>query len=112
MSFKETMQRRIEKNAIKININGEDVLLKKSGLFVKEWHRFHPPINEDGSWNIKNLIFGGKANLVNFIVIMIIMAMLLIGLGEIFSGMQHIIDTPCVQSCIDNNLIANLTINP
>jgi hypothetical protein len=99
--FKETMQRRIEHNAIKVNVNGEDILLKKSGLFVKEWHRFHPPINEDGSWNWMNFIFGGKSNLVNLIAILVIIALLFIGIGEIFGGLQKIIDTPCVQSCIN-----------
>jgi hypothetical protein len=104
MNFKETLQRRIEKNAIKVNVNGEDILMKKSGLLIKDWHRFHPPINEDGSWNWMNFLFGGKSNLVNLLTILGIIALLFIGLGEIFSGMQRIIDTPCVQSCLNESL--------
>ena len=109
MTFKESMQRRIEKNAIKININGEEILLKKSGILTKDWHRFHPPINEDGTWNWLNFFFGGKSNLINLIAILVIIALLFIGIGEIFSDMKTILDTPCVQSCINN--INNISIS-
>lgn len=106
MSFKDNMEKKIEKNAIKVNVNGEEILMKKSGLFVKEWHRFHPPINENKTWNWMNLIFGGKSNFVNLIAILIIIALLFVGLHEIFNGMQRILDTPCVQSCLVNKTIA------
>ena len=109
MSFKEKLQRRIEKNAIKINLNGEEILLKKSGILAKDWHRFHPPINEDGTWNWLNFLFGGKSNFINLIAILVIIALLFIGIGEIFSGMQKILDAPCVQSCIQN--INNISIS-
>jgi hypothetical protein len=105
MSLKESMQRRIEKAAIKVNVNGEDILLKNSGLIVKEWHRFHPPIDENGNWNWLNFIFGGKSNLVNLIAILVIIGLLFFGLGEIFGGMQNIIDSPCVQSCLNKTIL-------
>lgn len=101
MNFKEKLQKRLEKNAIKVNVNGEDILMKKSGLLTKEWHRFHPPINEDGSWNWINFIFGGKYNLVNLLAILGIIALLFLGLNQIFTSLQSIIDTPCVQSCLN-----------
>jgi hypothetical protein len=101
MSFKEKLQKRLEKNAIKVNVNGEDILMKKSGLLTKDWHRFHPPINEDGSWNWMNFVFGGKSNLINLLAILGIIALLFLGLHEIFTNVQNILDTPCVQSCLN-----------
>ena len=73
MGIKEILQNRIEKDAVKSTLSytkrdgesiTEEVLLKRSKLpLVGDWARIYPPLNEDGSWNLPNLIFGGKKNL-------------------------------------------------
>ena len=74
MSLKKSMLERIERDSIKIGVDGEDIYLKKK----MGWHIIHPPVDmksvelatdEEGKvdwnkvkWNYTNLIFGGKAN--------------------------------------------------
>jgi len=87
MGFKERIQEKIEKNTVKIpdltwtdnqgTPHTETILLKKSKLpLVGDWSRIYPPINEDGSVNISNLIFGGKKNFFKLVLIIILLGFL------------------------------------
>ena len=108
MGIKESLKNRIEKNAIKSTLtyekrNGEieteEVLIKRSNFpLIGDWQRIYPPLNEDGSWNIVNTIFGGKRNLYKLIAIMAILALLfwwvtgIIGANkEYMNGQKYII---------------------
>lgn len=99
MSFKEKLQERIERNTVKIpnvswtdsdgSVHTEDVVLKRSKLaFVGDWSRIYPPINEDGSINWINTIFGGTKNFIKTLLILGILAMFLIGFKEVFNSYE------------------------
>jgi len=69
--------------------------MKRSKMpLTGDWGRIYPPVNEDGSWNIPNLIFGGKKNLIKFIFIALIITSVLLGFNEIFNYVEAI-----KQSC-------------
>lgn len=86
MGLKQKLQERIERDAVRSTLSytdssgneiTEDVLLKRSKIpLVGDWGRIYPPLNEDGSWNIANALFGGKKNLIKLISIMLILALL------------------------------------
>lgn len=106
---KKKIQRKIEENTVKSTLtwkdkNGEHeevVLLKRSKLpLVGDWARIYPILNEDGSWNYVNLLFGGKKNLIKLILILGVLLVLFLGINDILSGCRTIVETPCVQDCI------------
>lgn len=119
--LKKIMQRKIEVNTVKSELTWkatggklktETVLLKRSKLPVLgDWGRIYPPVNEDGTWNIMNLVFGGKRNLIKLIILCAIIGLLLYGISEILSGCRVITENPCVQNCINDVVNLNL-INP
>jgi len=114
--LKQGMLDKIERNCVKSNmawtdskgkVHTEEVIMKRSRLpIIGDWTRIYPPVNEDGTWNLLNLIFGGGRNLVKLIIIMGLLTMIYFGIVEIFSGYQELINNPCVQSCI-NPLTSN-----
>lgn len=92
---------RIERDAVKSEMTyhptrdalgiTETVYMKRSKtLLIGDWQRIYPPVNEDGSWNIINLIFGGKKNLCRLLCIVGIMAMILLGYNELFKYIQYL----------------------
>lgn len=110
MGLKQWMQKKIEKGAIKSELDGEEVYMKKSGFLIKDWHRFYPPVNEDGSWNWINLLFGGKRNLLRLVIILLIVFMALYGIYEILQGTYALTENLCVQECIrQSTIITNTT---
>ena len=84
--LKKILLRRIEKNAIKSElswtdtkgkIHNEQVYLKRSRLpLIGDWGRIYPPVNEDGSWNFMNFVFGGKQQFFRTLIVMIILGLL------------------------------------
>lgn len=109
-SLKEWVQRKIEKGAIKSYINGEEVILKKSKMWVLggDWSQIHPPVNEDGSINYVNFIFGGWRNLKLLIISLVLVGLVLLGFHEVFQTHNTLISLPCVQECL--NKTANLIV--
>jgi len=104
-NWKWKLKRRIEQGAIKVNVNGEEILLKKSKILPfkwspRQWTEIHPPINEYGKINWMNFLFGGKTNLIKLIMILAVIGMLLLGLVEIFNS-------DCVQWCSNNPNLVN-----
>ncbi len=96
------IQEKIESGAIKSNLNGEIVYLKKSRTpLIGDWARIYPPINEDGSMNWFNFIFGGKKNLVKLIIYLILVGMALFAFKEVFNSYELLRDLPCVQNCLN-----------
>lgn len=91
--FKERIQAKVEKNSVKSNLiwidkegqaHEEEVILKRSRLpLIGDWGRIYPPINEDGSWNIINLIFGGRKNFIRLLIILGLIAMVFYGFYDI-----------------------------
>lgn len=128
--LKESFKERTEKDAVKSDIDGEIVYLKRSaGVYklipfmnkpMKEWHQIYPAVTEDNKWNLFNLVFGGGRNLVKLITVMLLIAMALYGFYEITSGMEKNIGILCDKEVNPNtpdNLIRaicgwNLTIEP
>lgn len=102
---REKLQEMTERNAIKIEAKGEIVLLKHSagifkvfpliGSWMKEWHQFYPIINEDGSWNLVNALFGGRKNFVKLLTVLILVAMAFFGFYQITHGLQAQINVVC-----------------
>lgn len=112
-SLKKKLQHRIERDAVKSFLTyttkeGEEitetVYLKKSKMpLTGDWTRIYPPINEDGSWNIVNLLFGGKKNLTKLLIILAIVLMVFFQFADIFRYVETLTSNPCVQQCISNN---------
>jgi len=90
--LKWAMKRKIEKNAIKVNVGGEEILLKKTKYPFREWVRINPPLDEYGKVNWINMLIGGKANLIKLIFIMIVVSFFLL-------GYYGILNNECVQYC-------------
>lgn len=106
MGLKEVMLNRIEKDSIKVDVNGQKVYLKKSGL-IKEWRVIYPPVNpETGKWDLVNLIFGGKANAVKYFFIGVILLLLAFGVMEVINSYNATMANPAVQACLNNSRIA------
>lgn len=105
--LKKAIQKRIEKNAVKSELtytdsrgtHTETVLLKRSRIpLIGDWGRIYPPINENGSINLINLVFGGKKNFLRLLIIMGLLAIIyfwatgIIGAGvEYLNGDKYVI---------------------
>lgn len=104
-NLKEKLLERIEKDAAKSGMTyhlnkgtkkrpkivaiTETVYIKRSKIpFVGDWGRIYPPVNEDGSWNIINLIFGGKKNLIKLIAVAAIIGMVLFEFNHLFNVIE------------------------
>ena len=91
--LKKLMMERIEKDTVKSsmcwtdkkgNVIEETVIMKRDKApLVGDWGRIYPPVNEDNSWNIINLLFGGKKNLIKLLIIGGLIGMILMGYYEI-----------------------------
>jgi len=69
----------------------ETVYLRRSKMpLIGDWGRIYPPINEDGSINWFNLLFGGRKNLIKLLMIMMIIAFILLGYFELFNYIEAI----------------------
>ena len=111
MSFKDRLQERIEKNSVKSemswtdkngNIYTEEVIMKKSSMpLVGDWNRIYPPIDENGSINWINTIFGGRKNLIKLIIIFTIILMVFLAFREVSLAYENLKNMPCVQNCIE-----------
>ncbi len=111
MNFKEKIQAKIEKNTIESTLSWTDkkgisktekVLLKRSRLpLVGDWGRIYPPLNENGSINWINLIFGGRKNFVRLLLILAVVVMVFVAFGEVFNSFEAFRSQPCVQACIN-----------
>ncbi len=97
--LKDSLQKRIEKNAIKIpeatwidkkgEVHTEDVIIKRSNIpLIGDWSRIYPPIDEEENINWMNALFGGKKNLIKLIVILVIVGLIMLGFREIFSNYE------------------------
>ena len=72
----------------------EEVIMKRSKLWlVGDWGRVYPPVNENGTWNIANLLFGGRKNLIKLLIIGAIVAMILFEFSNLFNYMETLKDS-------------------
>lgn len=109
MKMKEWMQKRIERNAVVSELDGEKVILKKSTFPIigGEWKQINPPLDENGNWNYINLLFGGKRNFIILIAILAIVAMVLFQFYEVFSfikALQAHSCYPAFKQCVRNTI--------
>ncbi len=73
----------------KIKTITETVYIKRSKIpIVGDWGRIYPPVNEDGSWNIVNLIFGGKKNLIKLLTVLTIVGLALFEFNHLFNVIE------------------------
>jgi len=97
--LKQNLLEKIERNAVKSECTyqfkkhpepiTEIVYLKRSKMpLVGDWGRIYPPVNEDGSWNFTNLIFGGKKNLIKLIFIGVIIGMVFFEFNHVFNVIE------------------------
>lgn len=112
MNLKKLIFDKIKKNSIQLNVDGEDIYLKKSG----DWHVIYPPINiksvEEATdenenidwnkvkWNKINLIFGSKSNAIISSIIAIITLMLMFGVSQLINSYNMVATNPYIQECI------------
>lgn len=117
MNLKKWMLSKIEKDSIKVNVEGETVYLKKSGL-IKEWRVIYPPIDlvsvdeatdKDGKvdwtkvkYDAMNAIFGGKGNAVKYALIGFFMLLLALGIYEVVNSYNATFSNPIVQACLES----------
>jgi len=101
--LKESFRRRIETDAVKLEnlqyrmkkdsepITEPVVYLKRSKIpLTGDWQRIYPPVNEDGTWNVVNLLFGGWKNLIRLLIIGAIIATVYAGFNELFQYIRHL----------------------
>ena len=101
MGIKEKMLDRIEKDSIKIDVEGQKVYLKKSGIF-KEWRVIYPPVDpETKKWDITNLIFGGKTNAFGTFIVGIIVLMMAYGVYELVNSYNSFFENPVIRACLE-----------
>lgn len=104
------MLERIERDAIRskctysMKIDSEPitetVYMKRSKTpLVGDWQRIYPPVNEDNSWNLINLIFGGKKNLIRLLFVSGLVALVLFGFSETFHYIE-ILREACPQEIL------------
>lgn len=98
--LKQNLLGKIERDAVKSEMTyypidsvpiTELVYLKRSKMpLTGDWGRIYPPVNEDGTWNIINLIFGGKKNLLKLLFIAGLIAIAYLGFNELFQYIIHL----------------------
>ena len=112
MNLKKAMLERIERNSIKVDVDGESVYLKKKN----GWHLIYPPIDmssvekatdENGNidwkkvkWDKTALIFGNKSNAIKSSVVAIITLLLIFGVWQVIASYNQIALNPIVQGCL------------
>ena len=102
-NLKIKLQKKIEEDTVKSELKGEVVILKKSKMpLVGDWTRIYPPVNEDGSWNIPNLLFGGKKNLIRMLILLAVIAMVVWQFAENYSVLGQAVE--CCNKCNGLNL--------
>lgn len=108
--LKQSLLDRIERDAVKSEMTyrpkldaepiTETVYIKRSKIpLVGDWARIYPPVNENGTWNFINLIFGGKKNLIKLIFIAGLVVMILVGYSELFNIISELKEV-CPQNII------------
>ena len=102
--LKDYLLRIIEKDCVKSELEGKVVYLKKSQLPVigGEWKEINPPINEDRSWNLINLIFGGKKNFIILLIILAITGGVLFQFYNNFNYIETLTNNPCIEFCMQD----------
>ena len=111
MSFKEALQRKIEKNTVKSELHGEVVYLKKGsalswmplgiGDWFSEWRQIRPAVNEDGKISWINVLVGGWRNFWTLIIILAIVGLVFLQFADIFRYVETLTNDPCVRVCIE-----------
>jgi hypothetical protein len=109
-NFKSRLQSRIERNAVKVNLNwtdtegnvhDEEVILKRSRVpLIGDWARIYPPVSESGSINWTNTIFGGRKNFIKLLIVLGIVGFTFLAFKDIAIAYETLRNLPCVQSCI------------
>ena len=98
-TIKRKLQERYERTSVKIpnikwtNRKGEtfteDIIVKRSRFpIIGDWGRIYPVLNEDGSWNWINSIFGGKKNFVKVLLVLGVIGLFLLGFYEVFKSFE------------------------
>ena len=106
--LKENLLARIERDAYKSEFTykqkldskpiTETVYMKRSNTpLTGDWQRIYPPVNENGSWNIINLVFGGKKNLIKLLFVSGLIALVLFGFNEVFNYIEVLKETCAAQ---------------
>ena len=110
--LKQTLIKRIETNSVKQELTYVDrygekhtelVYLKHGRGKNSSWHECFLPVDEvTNRWNIANVLFGGKRNLIKLIIYLSIIAIFFLAYHEIASQYEWLRNLPCVENCIKN----------
>lgn len=108
-SLKQKFKARLEKRVIESDLDGRKIYFSKSRIPILggEYTEVHPPVNEDNTWNIMNLLFGGWRNLVKLVIVLAIAGFVLLQFKQNFAHIEYLENLPCVKS-----YLANLAANP
>ncbi len=69
----------------------ETVYMKRSKMpLIGDWARIYPPVTEYGKWNLINLVFGGKKNLIKLLIIAAIVGSIFAGFNELFQYIEQL----------------------
>lgn len=120
MNLKRAMLERIERDSIKVEVDGETIYLKKKS----GWHVIYPPVDiksvekatdENGNvdwnkvkWDRVALFFGSKSNAIKTAIVGVITILIAFGAWQLISSFNTIVSNPIVQSCLDK---AGITIS-
>lgn len=98
-----------------IDIDGEKIHLAKSDK-IWGWRIVHPNRDENGKIVWMNLLFGGKGNLANLIILLLILSLAGYGIYEMTASCRAMAANPCKYfdktSCISyTNISSNIDID-
>lgn len=82
----------------KVQIEKEIIYLTKDSL---GWRVISPIKNEDGSFNLKNLILGNKRTIAFTLIWLLIMAFILFGVNQMISQCRDFSKYPCKYTNLD-----------
>ncbi len=103
--LKQKYLEKLERTVIKTELDGEIVYMKKGSMLswlpligkpLSDWGRIYPAVNEDGSWNTTNLVFGGWRNFTILLILLVIIGIGLYGVYEMTSSCSQMAANPCL----------------
>lgn len=101
-SLKRRLHEKFQREIIKVNVDGEDICLKKTGYFIKDYERVYPPVSEDGKeWNVKVLLFGSKKNFARTTLLFILVILGILAFKEYTDSLTRFLQQPDIRLCIE-----------
>ena len=75
-----------------IEVEGEKVFMKKDSLGYRIVYPFR---DESGKWIWWNILFGGKRQAINYLILLIILGIVFLGVKELIHNYNLVMANPC-----------------